>query len=147
MNIFQKIIRKLFLVKEITSKEGIVHFRRYRLLSLPWLRIYVHHILVSDYEDHFHTHPWHFESHILYGSYSEKWTKHPLHDQVINNKYSAGDAVQHNAKDAHQLTLISPEVWTFVITWGRPETWGYHTQQGFIEHQIYRQLKNEGRLR
>lgn len=51
------IIRKFFLVKEIISKEGEVHFRRYRLLATPWFNIYIHNIRRSDEDIHMHDHP------------------------------------------------------------------------------------------
>lgn len=147
MSWLTKLIRFLFLTKEIVAKNGDVHFRRYRLLALPWLRIYVHQILISDYDAHFHDHPWHFESRILSGSYREDCTIHPNHSVIWSHEYGAGDTIRHHAEDSHKLTLTSPEVWTFVITWGRPRYWGYQTEAGWIGHQEYRQLKNEGKLR
>ncbi len=43
-----------FLVKEIKSKAGELHFRRWRLLQLPFFAIYIHGIYKSD-EDLHHT--------------------------------------------------------------------------------------------
>ena len=40
------------MVREIVSREGNVHFRRYRLLWTPRGAVYVHHILVSDQDKH-----------------------------------------------------------------------------------------------
>lgn len=154
---WMKIIRFLFLVKEIVSKEGEVHFRRYRLLALPWLRIYIHQILISDYDAHFHDHPWHFISYILKGSYHEKCTEYPNHIFEFSSVYSSEPAmsglkprriIKHHAQDTHQITILTPEVWTCVITWGRPRYWGYRLQGGeWVGHKEYRQLKNEGKLR
>lgn len=138
-------IRTFFLVKEIVAKNGELHFRRYRLLALPWLRIYVHQILVSDYDAHMHDHPWHFESRIMSGSYREDCSLYPDYDVVWSREYTAGDTIKHHAQDVHKLTLTSKEVWTFVITWGRPRVWGYQTEQGWIDHETYRKLKNEGK--
>ena len=61
----KEVIRTFFLAKEIISKDGVVHFRRYRLLSTPWFNIYIHNILRSDEDAHFHDHPWGFFSFIL----------------------------------------------------------------------------------
>lgn len=146
MNWFTRLFRWLFLVKEIVAKNGDIHFRRYRLFACPWLRIYLHKILISDYDAHFHDHPWHFESRILSGSYREDWTTHPDHTVNRTRWYEAGDTIRHDAQDSHRLTLSSPEVWTFVITWGKPRYWGYQTEHGWIGHKEYRQLKNEGKL-
>lgn len=122
MSWLTRLIRYLFLVKEIMAKNGEVHFRRYRLLALPWLRIYIHQICVSDYDAHFHDHPWHFETRILSGSYREDCTIHPDHKVVWSRLYEASDTIRHQSKDSHKLTLQTPEVWTFVITWGSHAT-------------------------
>lgn len=148
MSLWTKFIRALFLAKEIVAKNGAVHFRRYRLLALPWLRIYVHQICISDYDAHFHDHPWHFESRILSGSYREDWTCHPDHDVTWSRQYEAGDTIRHCAEDSHKLTLTSKEVWTFVITWGKAREWGYRlSPTKWIDHVTYRKMKNEGQFR
>lgn len=148
MSLWTKFIRALFLVKEIVAKNGKVHFRRYRLLALPWLRIYVHQICVSDYDAHFHDHPWHFETRLLSGSYREECTIHPDHDVIWSRQYEASDTVRHHAQDTHKLTLISKEVWTFVITWGKPREWGYRLGSNkWIDHVTYREMKNQGQFR
>lgn len=147
MSWLTRLIRWLFLVKEIVAKNGDIHFRRYRLFACPWLRIYIHQILVSDYDLHFHDHPWHFETRILSGSYREDCTLHPDHKVVWSRQYEASDTVRHHAQDSHKLTLQTPEVWTFVITWGKPRYWGYQTEAGWIGHEEYRKLKNEGKWR
>jgi hypothetical protein len=151
-----KLIRKLFLTKEIVSKEGKVHFRRYRLLATPWFNIYIHQILKSDEEAHMHDHPWHFQSYIIKGSYAEKWTEYPDHLYAFESVWSSKPAmeglaprrvIRHHARDAHKITLLTPDVWTFVITWGRKRLWGYQTEQGWIDFKTYRELKDEGRIR
>jgi hypothetical protein len=139
-------IRTFFLVKEIVAKNGEVHFRRYRLFACPWLRIYIHQICISDYEAHFHDHPFNFKTRLLSGSYREDCSYHPDHKTIYSKPYKAGDTIKHHAQDAHKLTLTSPEVWTFVITWGRSRYWGYQTESGWIGHKEYRQLKNKGKL-
>jgi hypothetical protein len=141
-----KLIRKLFLVKEIISKEGVIHFRRYRLLSTPWFNLYIHNILKSDEDRDFHDHPWSFKSLLLKGSYQENYTQEPSHFAVHFRKYESGDLVIHPATDAHSLHLLTPEVWTLVLTSGRERVWGYQTRKGWIDFKTYRQMKNEGRL-
>jgi hypothetical protein len=146
MNIFQRIIRKLFLVKEIISKQGVVHFRRYRLIQTPWFAVYLHQICKSDEDKDLHDHPWSFESLILKGSYRENYSTGMHHYVVRNKTYYAGDVVQHDAEDAHQLTLLSQEAWTLVFTSGREREWGYRTAMGWVDNKTYRQLKNDGKL-
>ena len=147
MSLFTKLFRKLFLVKEIVSKYGVLHFRRYRLLQFPWFAIYVHQICKSDEEADMHDHPWDFNSVILEGSYWESSMTAPDFNKVSYQQFYSGDVITHKAEDAHKLRLVSKEVWTLVLTSGRDRYWGYQTSAGWIGHKEYRQLKNEGKLR
>lgn len=147
MSLFIKFIRKFFLVKEIVSKYGQIHFRRFRLLQTPWFAIYIHQILKSDEDQDMHDHPWNFTSVILEGSYMEACKIAPDFDSIHYRTYYSGDVIEHKAEDAHKLTLKSQEVWTLVLVSGRTRYWGYQTPAGWIGHEEYRQLKNEGKLR
>lgn len=141
------LIRKLFLVKEIVSKDGEIHFRRYRLLSTPWFNLYIHQLLKSDEDRHMHDHPWDFFSLILKGSYFEQTTYHPYHIVVHSRTFRVGDLIEHDARDAHHITLKSPVVWTLVLTLGREREWGYRISENqWIDFKTYRQLKRAGKL-
>lgn len=146
MSLWNKFIRKFFLVKEIVSRFGQVHFRRYRLIQTPWFAVYVHQILRSDEDLDPHDHPWNFTSVMLSGAYHEDSWYPPLFDKMQSNDYYAGDVIEHKAEDAHKLRLISKDVWTLVFVSGRSRYWGYQTKAGWIGHEEYRQLKNEGKL-
>lgn len=137
------LINKFFLVKEIVSRQGELHFQRYRLLQTPWFAIYIHRISKSDMDKDMHDHPWRFISLILKGSYSEACKYYPDFKTIIKNTYTPGCLVTHQAEDAHQLTLLTDVVWTLVVTSGRSRLWGYQTSSGWIDHQTYRKLKNE----
>jgi hypothetical protein len=149
MNLWEKFLRKFFLVKEIVSKEGIVHFRRYRLLQTPWCAVYIHRIMKSDEDKHMHDHPWGFYSFILEGAYKEITCLAPDFD--LNNPkeltYYSGNLAHHTAEDCHKLTLISSSVLTLVFVYGKRRVWGYQTEQGWIDFKSYRALKNEGKFR
>lgn len=147
MSLWERFVRKFFLVKEIVSKFGQVHFRRFRLLQTPWFAIYIHQILRSDEDLDPHDHPWAFSSVILEGAYEEQSWYPPHFQTMYYNKFYSGDVIQHKAEDAHKITLISKEVWTLVFTSGRTRYWGYQTKFGWIGHEEYRLLKNEGKLR
>lgn len=134
------------LVKEIVSKTGELHFRRYLLFKTPWFTIYLHRICKSDEDIHMHDHPWDFESMILSGSYAEFSKYPPNFDEVQYNKYYAGDVIKHKASDAHKIMLLTREVWTLVCVTGKKQPWGYQTSEGWIDHEKYRKLKNEGKL-
>lgn len=136
-------IRKIFLVKEIISKQGDLHFQRYRLLETPWFAIYIHRISKSDMDKDMHDHPWDFASFILQGSYLEACKYYPDFETVIKNVYTAGSMITHRAEDAHQLTLLTGVVWTLVFTSGHTGKWGYQTDNGWVDHKEYRKLKNK----
>lgn len=142
----KKILNKLFLVKEIRSKEGELHFLRYRLFSCPWLRLYIHKICMSDEDAHLHTHPWNFISFILKGGYLQRVMAKPndLFEHVIQ-RATQFSFVHMNRYEGHQLILVKP-TWTFVIAYGSHGPWGYLTKDGFIDHKRYRELKNSGHL-
>lgn len=146
INLIKKLFNKIFLTKEISSKEGRIHFRRYRLFSSPWFRIYIHQILRSDMDSDPHDHPWHFQSFILEGSYWEQSLSYPDFDNCTYQQFYSGDCVKHHAQDAHKIKLASAEVWTLVFAWGKRREWGYQTESGWIDHKTYRQLKNKGKL-
>jgi hypothetical protein len=147
MSLWDKFIRKFFLVKEIVSKFGHIHFRRFRLLQTPWFAIYIHQILRSDEDLDPHDHPWNFTSVILEGAYEEQlWVAPNFGHMTIKTHYS-GDVLERKAEDAHRIRLISKEVWTLVFVSGRSRYWGYQTPIGWVGHKEYRQFKNEGKLR
>lgn len=146
MNILSWFARKFLLVKEIVSKQGVVYFRRYRLLQTPWFAVYVHQICRSDEDKDPHDHPWNFTSVILEGAYQEDSWYPPNFDKMQIKNYYSGDVIEHKAEDAHKLRLISSEVWTLVFTSGRERVWGYQTDKGWIDFITYRNLKNKGQL-
>jgi len=143
MNWFYRIIRYLFLVKEIVSKVGAVHFRRYRLIRTPWFALYIHQILRSDMDSALHDHPFDFSSLILKGSYLEQSMYPSDTNTIYCNEFFPGDVVKHKGEELHKLTLTSKSVWTLVLTSGNYRDWGYHTCRGWVNHRKFRQMKRE----
>jgi hypothetical protein len=141
-----RILKKLFLVKEIRSSTGKLHFRRFRLLSTPFGSIYVHHILQSDTDKYMHDHPWSFVSFILEGAYTEECS-YPPYDAFVStsyvNQYYSGDLVFHRASDSHKITLISDQVWSLVFVSKPFRQWGYSTPRGWLNNEEYRKYKHE----
>ena len=66
MKIFKK-------VKEIVSKEGVLHFKRYAIIETSFFALYIHRIYEADKDEHMHNHPWSYLSLILNGSYVEHY--------------------------------------------------------------------------
>ena len=143
MNWFMRIIRYFFLVKEIISKAGKVHFRRYRLLKTPWFALYIHQICESDMDDDMHDHPWNFSSLILSGAYQETYLLAPDFDKGGSRCYLSGDVIEHESGDIHKIKLLTSEVWTLVFTSGPKREWGYQLKDGtWVDHNKYREKKN-----
>ncbi len=71
------------LIKEIRSKEGILHFKRWEIFSSTKFNfsIYLHGIYKADQDLHLHNHPWNIATLILWGSYIEALDIDDLIDQ------------------------------------------------------------------
>lgn len=132
---------KLFeIVKDIYSKERILHFRRWALFETKWASVYLHKICESDKDAHCHDHPWPFLSLILSGGYVEETpsgTFKLFRSWTLNVK---------KATDFHKITLVKKPTWTLVITGKRCRNWGYLVDDRFIDATTYRQMKNNGEL-
>lgn len=128
------------LVKEIVSKAGEVHFRRWAVVETKLFNIYVHNILKSDEEQDPHDHPWAFLSFVLSGGYSERvWAPFGTHLFVRG----PGAIVYHSTKDFHKLTLLRDQAWTLVFTGSRThDPWGYRTMSSWIDYKTYRRMKH-----
>ena len=123
----------------ITSKKGNVHFRRWRLIETRWFNIYIHQILRADEDKDMHDHPWSFWSIILKGGYIE-FTK----DGSIRRTFL--DCAYRKYNFPHKIGVVIWPTWSFVITGPRKPNWGYHTKSGWIEKEMYRELKNKNKL-
>jgi len=151
------------MIKEIKSKEGVIHFRRYRILWTPWFAIYLHNIRQPDKDIHLHDHPWNLLICILKGGYWEIVDKfkpkdgytptddfeyhEELKDGYITRsiKNKPGQIFYRKSTDFHQIgKLLTPSVWTLCLTFGKRRQWGYQTEDGWIDHETYRRLKHEG---
>lgn len=135
----------LFLVKEIKSKAGELHFRRWRLLSTSKRSIFIHKIYMSDDEPHPHTHPWDFTSLILSGGYVEYSFENGDLTKPQQRICTTGDIIRHKAEDAHRIQIIRPTT-TLVFTgeYRRPD-WGFQTDKGFVHHEEYFRQKDIAR--
>jgi hypothetical protein len=146
MHLINWLINKLFLVKEIRSKEGALHFRRWRFFTSPWFRIYLHKICRSDEDKHLHTHPWNFISFILKGGYSQEYWDSILDRDTSYQRFGQFDLVKLGRHEGHKITLSHTPTWTLVFAYGGYKEWGYLTERGYIDHKNYRQMKNNGEL-
>lgn len=148
-----------FLIKEIKSKEGEVHFRRWRILSTPWFSIYIHGIYKADEDLHLHDHPWDYVSIVLKGFFTEKtlnynfikdekgisaWRNASRNEDVIGPTR----IIKRKAEQFHTIeSLHGKSVYTLFFTGKRRREWGYDVDGKWIDHKTYRQLKNENKLK
>ena len=127
MNWIDRVLMKLFNFFVIRNVEADPYMCRYKLVRLPFFKVYLHHILRSDEDDELHDHPWSFVSVILWSGYIEV-----LPGDVVR-RMRAWDVVRHPARDAHRLILDRP-AWTLVFVTGRKRTWGFHAKQGWMSY-------------
>lgn len=127
------------LIKEIKSKDGIVHFRRYLLLSTKWFHCYLHRIYQPDKDLHLHNHPWNFWGIILWGGYIEE-NEQGTRTRKIGSWSGGNQSYFHKIKE-----IISPTTSLFFVS-TKTNEWGYKTSEGYLDHQTYRDLKNMGKL-
>lgn len=102
---------------------------RYRLIRLPFLGIFVHHIMRSDHDRALHDHPWNFVSVILKGSYIE-------HTPQGMRAFGRGRILVRPAHWLHRLQLEQP-VWTLVLVGSRFRRWGFLTPKGWCWWKKY----------
>lgn len=128
------------LIKEIKSKSGKLHFRRWEILKTKWFSIWIHGIYAADQDKHLHNHPWDFKSIVLKGSYVEKT------ESGFVRQYSGKINIRNGANFHKILRLTSPAVYTLFIVTPPKRTWGYKVGDKFIENEKYREMKNSGLL-
>lgn len=135
----KNLFKKLFLIKEISSKNGELHFRRWRLLHTPIFSIYIHQIFKSDEDAHMHSHPFNYVTYLLRGAYYEE------NYGSSNILYGAGMVGKKHNSQYHRITVLEPTTTLVFAIWPRVP-WGYNVDGEFVDHEIYRQMKNDNSL-
>jgi len=128
------------LIKEIKSKDGKLHFRRWQILKTPWFSVWLHGIYAADEDKHLHNHPWDFKSMVLKGSYIEQ-TERGFVTQKPLKFNSRGGASFHKI---HKL--ITPVVYTLFIATKQKREWGYLVNGEFVDNETYRKMKHESKF-
>lgn len=131
----KKLIRKIFLRKEIISKKGELHFRRWGIDAFIF-GIYIHQIYKADEDKHLHDHPWDYISICLKGSFMEECVKKV-------NIIKPGNVIIRKANSFHKIKdMITPAVTTLFMTGPRRRKWGYDVNDKWVEGSIYHKIKN-----
>jgi hypothetical protein len=125
------------LIKEIRSKKGVLHFKRWRILKTPWFSIYIHGIYMHDLDPHSHNHPWKIWTMILKGGYLEKIESGGSDNFRIRNP---GHMSYTTTESFHKIKrMIKTPTYTLAIVGKRTnELWGYKVDGDFIDHKKYR---------
>ena len=133
------------LIKEIKSKEGIIHFKRWRVLSTKWFSIYIHGIYKGDGDEYLHNRPWKIWTMILWGGYVEQ-----IHNDSCSNSRrlrTPGHMAYVNRSGFHKIEkILKPKTFTLAIVGARTnKEWGYMVDGRFIDHKTFRENKNKKR--
>lgn len=125
---------KLFqTVKEIRSKSGELHFRRFAIFEIKnFMALYIHTIYQRDKDEFLHTHPWLFCGIIFKGSYLEGLETEPWERIKSPGSISIGGRhFCHKIKE-----VIKGPVKSLFFTFGKHKTWYYSL--GKITNEQYR---------
>lgn len=126
------------LVKEIKSKEGVLHFRRWLLWKgKDGSQVYLHQICRHDEDAHEHDHPWDFKTTILSGGYVER-------SGGLVRWLFPGDSLSRKAAETHKILHVSPNTFTLVRVSKAYRMWGYDVDGTWVDHETYRSMKRKG---
>lgn len=129
--------------REIKSKKGELHFRRFTILGTKWFSINIHRIYKADEDKHLHNHPWNFTSILLAGGYYER-TPDKLRLKL------SGAINRYDRNKYHKIDTIYVGPVTTLCFMGprtkEADDWGYLVDGEFVHHKEYRKRKRENSL-
>lgn len=117
---------------------GEPYLVRYRILKTPWFGVYLHHILVSDRDRALHDHPWSFFSLVLWGAYKEYLFSDSGDPEEAYEYRGLLSGRMRKAEDYHRIEIIRP-CWTLFVVGPKTRSWGFLTEEGWVEHRQYRE--------
>ncbi len=126
------------LIKEIKSKDGILHFRRWVIFQSKFFSIYIHGIYKEDNDAHLHNHPWNLLTIVLSGSYIEELENSNF---IFRNFLNIGYRNRNKYHKIFQLKTKEVKILAFVFG-KRNDNWGYKVDNKHVLHTEYRQNKN-----
>jgi len=129
------------LIKEIRSKQGELHFKRWRIWSTRWFNIYLHYINKADEDKHLHDHPWSFWSIILKGGYVELVGETGKHTPSKRVRRGLFHMAYRTKNVPHMIGIVESPTYSLVITGPGGREWGYTTEDGWKDHKNYRDEK------
>lgn len=107
-----------------------VLLKRYYLLQLPFLAVYLHYLAASDEDRALHCHPWSFVTILLTSGYHE-------HTPALKLWHRRFSILFRPAEWLHRLELMKP-CWTLVFRFRRRRLWGFWSpEQGWVDWKTY----------
>lgn len=138
----EKLLVKIFPVRLIPQGNKLYIRRIYLSPLWNWLpkRIFLHHLMMSDFDIAFHDHAMNFRTIMLSkAGYHEAIQTNSFENyrgmrfpHIIERVLNRFDTVFNKAEHIHKLTLTKP-VWTLVIASKPRRVWGFHDVfRGFV---------------
>ena len=137
-------------VKEIRSKKGVLHFKRYAFIETTYFSVYLHKIYEHDRDLDMHSHPWSFFGIILKGSYVEEYWKKWDHYKTIEYRTKGPLSIGIGSRNYfHRIHRIeNGPVTSLFFTFGKHQPWYYKTSiETLVESEEYRKLKHTNKLK
>ena len=106
---------------------GLVSLERWRVLSLGFVKLYIHRFLGDDPDDAFHDHPWFSLSWLISGEYIEL-------SPNGRERFCAGRVKFRSSKYRHRILVPSyqpEEVITVFLVGPRTRQWGFWKGENF----------------
>lgn len=134
------------LIKEIKDRAGKLYFRRWRILTLPFVLFEMHEFFqdddVFDKDGHLHNHPQQFISFIAKGGYIEV-RRDSISSEEKTVRREPGSFLHIDHKCFHRVhSLIGKYCRTFIIKSKKRKDWGYLVDGELVHHEDYRAKKN-----
>ena len=133
------------------AKNGQPYLDRLRIVQTPLFGVYLHRIHVPDVDRDPHNHPWWFASLVLSGGYHELVWDDPVNLAKLTYRDTNPTLRSRNRwslrtirrSQAHKITAVRGQLWTLVLTGPRRASWGFWTDQGFVDWRDYLKAQDE----
>jgi hypothetical protein len=130
----------IFDITRIPTPNGErTYLKRLRIIQTPWFGVYLHWINEPDADRDLHDHPWTwFTSTVLRGGYIESvsaCTDRP--SRRWTNAWPRWSTHCMTQDMCHRIEAVAPGTVTLIFVGRRRSSWGFYTDQGYVEHDQY----------
>jgi len=126
-------------VKEIRSRQGVLHFERFAIFQTSIASLYIHRIFKADEDDHLHSHPWNFLTVVLAGAYEALDLDGRKRKGPLSVSWMPRTGVHKIA------AILDGPVTTLFLAFGRRQPWFYWVNGARVDSETYRTNKNRYR--